>query len=187
MFHVLVFSALSKPKPSHQLDKTYKPWYLRSNLTEYLCTTRLYCTLITDCCCWPGDTRSKGIISRSIDVVGIFRLSTRRLTFSIQEIETGVPHGSLLGRVLFNACKHDIEVCTNLEFIFYVDDTKLSRCSLWSFTHGRATIIKHGLTITPALISNHIHSKVFDEITYPFPNFTGLWSFWTDKRFRLML
>ena len=32
---------------------------------------------------------------------------------------------------------------------------------------------KHGLTLIPAWISNHMSSKVWDEITYPFPNFNG--------------
>ena len=31
----------------------------------------------------------------------------------------------------------------------------------------------HGLTLIPAWISNHIPSKMWDEITYPFPNITG--------------
>ena len=31
----------------------------------------------------------------------------------------------------------------------------------------------HGLTLIPAWISNHMSSKVWDEITYPFPNFNG--------------
>ena len=30
-----------------------------------------------------------------------------------------------------------------------------------------------GLTLIPAGISNHIHYKLWDEITYPFPNFNG--------------
>ena len=30
-----------------------------------------------------------------------------------------------------------------------------------------------GLTIIPSWISNHMPSKVWDEITYPFPNFNG--------------
>ena len=30
-----------------------------------------------------------------------------------------------------------------------------------------------GLTLIPAWISNHIHYKVWDEITYPFLNFNG--------------
>ena len=33
--------------------------------------------------------------------------------------------------------------------------------------------IKHGLTKMPAWISNYIHYKVLDEITYPFPKFNG--------------
>ena len=32
---------------------------------------------------------------------------------------------------------------------------------------------KHGLTLIPAWISDHMPSKVWDEITYPFPNFNG--------------
>ena len=32
---------------------------------------------------------------------------------------------------------------------------------------------KHGLTFIPAWISNYIHYKDWDEITYPFPNFNG--------------
>ena len=32
---------------------------------------------------------------------------------------------------------------------------------------------KHLLTIIPAWISNHMPSKVWDEIIYPFPNFNG--------------
>ena len=31
----------------------------------------------------------------------------------------------------------------------------------------------HGLTLIPAWISNYIHYKVWDEITYPFLNFNG--------------
>ena len=32
---------------------------------------------------------------------------------------------------------------------------------------------QHGLTLIPTWISNHIPSKVWDGITYPFPNFNG--------------
>ena len=33
---------------------------------------------------------------------------------------------------------------------------------------------KYGLALTPAWISNHIHYKVWDKITYPFINFNGV-------------
>ena len=33
--------------------------------------------------------------------------------------------------------------------------------------------IYYGLTLIPALISNYIHYKVWNEITYPFLNFNG--------------
>ena len=32
---------------------------------------------------------------------------------------------------------------------------------------------QNGLTLIPAWISNHMPSKVWDEITYPLPNFNG--------------
>ena len=32
---------------------------------------------------------------------------------------------------------------------------------------------KHGLTLIPAWISNHIHQNMWDEITYAFLNFNG--------------
>ena len=32
----------------------------------------------------------------------------------------------------------------------------------------------HGLILMPAWISNYIRHNVWDEITYPFPNFNGL-------------
>ena len=37
------------------------------------------------------------------------------------------------------------------------------------FTSG--SFHQHGLTLIPACISNHMHSKVLDEITYSFLNF----------------
>ena len=37
----------------------------------------------------------------------------------------------------------------------------------------KSLIYVHGLTLIPAWISNHIHYKMWDEITYPFLNFNG--------------
>ena len=46
--------------------------------------------------------------------------------------------------------------------------------SLYRITLCRSRIYtKHGLTLIPAQISNYLHYKVWDEITYPFPNFNG--------------
>ena len=39
------------------------------------------------------------------------------------------------------------------------------------FGFEKVTFYLHGLTLTPAWISNHTYSKVWDEITYPSPNF----------------
>ena len=37
----------------------------------------------------------------------------------------------------------------------------------------RAPFYQHGLTLIPVWISNYIHGKGWDEITYPFLNFNG--------------
>ena len=51
-------------------------------------------------------------------------------------------------------------------------------CSIWQLTVSLLICLcpfvpfyLHGLTLIPTWISNHIPSKVWDEITYPFPNF----------------
>ena len=41
---------------------------------------------------------------------------------------------------------------------------------LISFFNIVGPFYKHGLTLMPALISNHTQYKVWDEITDPFPN-----------------
>ena len=38
---------------------------------------------------------------------------------------------------------------------------------------SRGPFYKHGLTLTPPWISNYIHYKLWDEMTYPFLNFNG--------------
>ena len=37
----------------------------------------------------------------------------------------------------------------------------------------RDPFYKHSLFLIPAGISNNVHYKVWDESTYPFPNFNG--------------
>ena len=43
----------------------------------------------------------------------------------------------------------------------------------WERFDVRAPFYNDGLTLIPAWRSNHIPSRVWDEITYPFPNFKG--------------
>ena len=43
----------------------------------------------------------------------------------------------------------------------------------WRRLNNSSPFYKHGLTLIPAWISNHMSSKVLDEITYPFLNFNG--------------
>ena len=46
-------------------------------------------------------------------------------------------------------------------------------CFLKLIQPNRVSFYYHDLTLIPAWISNHMCSKVWDEITDPFPNFTG--------------
>ena len=52
---------------------------------------------------------------------------------------------------------------------------------------ARVLFYKHGLTSIPAWLINHMLSKMWDEMTYPFPNFNGgrfhRWSLGMDKSF----
>ena len=40
-------------------------------------------------------------------------------------------------------------------------------------THISGPFYEHGLILLPTWISNHILYDIWDEITYPFPNFNG--------------
>ena len=47
---------------------------------------------------------------------------------------------------------------------------KLQRIDIdWRISGGRFT----NITLIPAWISKYVHYNVWDEITYPFPNFNG--------------
>ena len=51
--------------------------------------------------------------------------------------------------------------------------------------HG--PLYHHELTLTPAWLSNHANSKVWNEITYPFPNFNGVISSHTSYWMQLLM
>ena len=55
---------------------------------------------------------------------------------------------------------------THLCFIFRLNASVIPKMS-WDHLYS------HGLTLIPAWISNYMPSKMWDEITYPFPNFNG--------------
>ena len=52
-------------------------------------------------------------------------------------------------------------------------DWKFARFVSYDCLHFRDPIYWHGLTLIPARTSNHMPSKMGDEIAYPFPNFNG--------------
>ena len=62
-------------------------------------------------------------------------------SFSIREIDMGVPQGSIIGLILFIIYTNHIDTASDkLNFISYVDDSTLS-CPIWSFTVGCSNIV----------------------------------------------
>ena len=53
------------------------------------------------------------------------------------------------------------------------DETECTIKSSEKELFSGAPFTKHDLTSIPVWISDYIHHKVWDEITYPFPNFNG--------------
>ena len=64
-----------------------------------------------------------------------------------------------------------IIVSTTIRYIYYVL-IHLDSCSPKMHWH-KGPLSQHGLSLIPAWISNHMPSKVWDEITYPFPKRNG--------------
>ena len=46
-------------------------------------------------------------------------------------------------------------------------------CLVFVFTHSQGPIYVYGLSLITTRIINYIQYDVWDEITYPFPNFNG--------------
>ena len=61
-------------------------------------------------------------------------------------------------------------ICENLDGPFM---KKIPNIIFSDAVHHLGPLYLHGLTLIPARISNYIHYKVWDEITYPFLNFNG--------------
>ena len=55
--------------------------------------------------------------------------------------------------------------------VFYM--TCFTTSHIFPHKNYRGPVYIHGLTLILAWISNHLPSKVWDEITYPIPNFNG--------------
>ena len=56
----------------------------------------------------------------------IINVAIEEVKSSIQSIKTGVPHGSIVGHLLFNNFIYDIKSSGKLNFIVFADDTTLS-------------------------------------------------------------
>ena len=53
-------------------------------------------------------------------------VSMNKTSYSLIRIESGVPHGSILGPILFLLCINDLpRVSTKPKFLLYADDTNI--------------------------------------------------------------
>ena len=61
----------------------------------------------------------------------------------------------------------------NQWFFYSVITFSYIKCFVHSYTVDVVFTLSYRLTLIPTWISNHIPGKVWEEITYPFPNFNG--------------
>ena len=65
------------------------------------------------------------------------------------------------------------------EWCYLINKISTTRIEIpWKTTMGPFYL--HGLTLIPACTSNYIHHNVWDEITYPLPNFKGCTLYWAS-------
>ena len=83
--------------------------------------------------------------------------------FTITDLGHESPHW-FLWTVITHLC---INFNGGLYILILVWIISVSKRSAWG------SFYKHGLTLIPAWISNYIHHKVWDKLTYPLSNFTG--------------
>ena len=85
----------------------------------------------------------------------------------------------ILNCIWFLLCKDETKLLYVIKSLCSMSATK-TQMILWDINQQYAwpafpygLFYQHGLSLIPALTSNHIHYNVWDEITYPFPNFNG--------------
>ena len=71
-----------------------------------------------------------------------------------------------------------LTLCYSYARIFIVSSkpSNVLWVNLHTFQYSSDLFYRHGLTLIPAWISNHMRTKVWDEITYPFSNFNVMQS-----------
>ena len=58
-------------------------------------------------------------------------------------------------------------------YVYFIRAVPHQRLPMNDFAKASSNFYYRGLTLIPAWVCNHIHYKVWDEITYPFLNFNG--------------
>ena len=85
-----------------------------------------------------------------------------QITMTVSSNPTGVPPNHM------SAWQYSLGNWANDSYDLY--DKLINIGDSWSPAHFTNT----SLTLIPAWINNHIHYKVWDEISYPIPNFNGI-------------
>ena len=114
----------------------------------------------------------------------MYFLNSKSLEICMELLWTKSCHNAIF---FFNdcitSCHNDNIWCYQWKQSWHHDNSQSSVFNCVFLLHGLITVhFTHilqfyftGLTLIPAWISNHMPSKVWDEINYPFPNFKEVW------------
>ena len=75
--------------------------------------------------------------------------------------------------VLGNLAKGFLCILTLCQYGIYTGPINYATGKVIQTPDTRGPFYWHGLILTQTWISNYLHHGVWDEITYPFPNFNG--------------
>ena len=78
-----------------------------------------------------------------------------------------------------------IQPCQYLRFMKYYESVKIKTKKQFFYVQG--TDLLTCFNLIPTCISNHVPRKVWNEITYPFPNFNGFVGFCQNDIFAILL
>ena len=71
-----------------------------------------------------------------------------------------------------------VDIFSSVMYLYYVSyserETNMSVVDKPKYDTTWDPFYLYGLTLIPTWVSDHIYSKVCEEITYPFPNFNGV-------------
>ena len=111
-------------------------------------------------------------VSYCYGVTSDYKVGIRTTQFSMQWTQWGMNKMAAILQTTFSNGFSSVEMFVSW-FTFHCPRGLTDNKSSMVQVNTRGPFYWHGSTLIPAGISNHIHNKVWDEITYPFPNFDG--------------